>query len=369
MSKFFTILYTFRNRDIYRVRLSLRSLQQQKDSNFMVVFVDYGSDPDYGIAVKKVVDDFDFVTYHYVAHPGLLWNKSKAINYGIYKATTPYVFLADVDVIFHHSFSAVMQQLATPVGFYLFTIGYLPKEINTKEAQKLSFEQRKPTHTGDTFGIGLFPLEALQRVEGLDTFFHFYGSEDADLNARLQQAGYVLKYHKPLLIQHLWHPRYPAKRDTQLTVQPRLSNVQRINQRHLQWHQEIKAILPCGKGIFGNCYVKEDQLILEKPTKTYQLFNISAHVIHFLEVVLPALQGEVVHFVCKEDSYSHSLKYQVKQFLGKHTQPYLSMKQVNDLVLQQIVFYYRNCNYSYAVSQDLKEICFTVDLSKQLSNV
>jgi hypothetical protein len=59
----------------------------------------------------------------------------------------------------------------------------------------------------------------------------------------------------------------------------------------------------------------------------------------------------------------------VKEFLGRHTQPYLSMKQVNDLMLQHIIFRYRHCNYSFAVSEDLKEIRFTVDLSKQLSDV
>jgi glycosyltransferase involved in cell wall biosynthesis len=364
-----TIIYAYRNRDVARVNASLVSLQLQTQQNFNVVFVDYGSEETHAKEVQQVVSSFGFAAYYYAAHPGLLWNKSKALNYGIAKATTPYVFLADVDVVFHPSLTAVMQQLTTPVGFYLFTIGYLPKEFNTKEVQKLPFEQRKPTHTGDTFGIGLFPLEALRKVEGLDTFFHFYGSEDADLNARLQQAGYALKYHKPLLIQHLWHARYPVKKDKQLTVQPRLTNVQRINQRHLLWHQEIKNVLPSGEGRYGACYSKEDQHILKKPTKIYQLPNIAADVIHFLEVVLPALQGEVVHFVCEEDSYSHSLKCQVKEFLGRHTQPYLSMKQVNDLMLQHIIFRYRHCNYSFAVSEDLKVIYFTIDLSKNLSDV
>ena len=357
-----TIIYAYRNRDVARVKASLVSLQMQTQQNFNIVFVDYGSEESYAQEVQKVVSGFVFATYYYIAHPGLLWNKSKALNYGIHKATTPYVFLTDVDVVFHPSLTAVIQQLTTPGRFYLFTIGYLPKEINTKEAQQLPFEQRKPTHTGDTFGIGLFPLEALHKVEGLDTFFHFYGSEDADVNTRLQQAGYTLTRHKPLLIQHLWHPRYPVKKDNKLTVQPRLTNVQRINQRHFLRNREKGIIKPSRQDTLGNVISKEESDLLQKPTKTIKIYNILAHVEHFLGEELPSYIGEIIKVEFIEDPYYHTLKHKLKKLLGKQTQPYCSMKEVNDMVLKEIVYNYRDANYSFEISNDFKAIIFKIQL-------
>ncbi|CAM4097178.1 glycosyltransferase family 2 protein [Gillisia limnaea] len=355
-----SIIYPYRNRNVARVKASLVSLQEQTQQNFEVVFVDYGSEESYAQEVKIMVSGFGFATYYYVGNPGLLWNKSKALNYGILKVTTAYVFFTDVDVVFHPSLTAVMQQLATPVGFYLFTIGYLPKEINTKEAGQFSFEQRKPTHTGDTFGIGLFPLEALQKVEGLDTFFHFYGSEDADLNARLQQAGYALKYHKPLLIKHLWHPRYPVKKDNQLTVLPRLTNVQRINQRHFLRNREKGVIKPSRQDTMGKVISKEESDLLQKPTKIVKVNNILSHVEHFLGEELPSYTGEIIKVEFVEDPYFHTLKHKLKKLLGKQTQPYCSLKEVNDRMLKEIVFNYRDANYSFEISENLKSIIFCI---------
>ena len=64
-----------------------------------------------------------------------------------------------------------------------------------------------------------------------------------------------------------------------------------------------------------------------------------------------------------EDTYYNSVKYKIKQLLGKQTQPYFSMKEINDLVLKSILFRYRDYNYSYAISKDFKQIRFIIDLS------
>ncbi|MBA3986588.1 MAG: glycosyltransferase [Flavobacteriales bacterium] len=194
------------------MRLSLQSLQQQTAQGFEVVFVDYGSDNEYAAQVKEVVESFDFATYHYIAHPGLLWNKSKALNYGIRQAKYDYILINDADVILHPMAMEKFQYPCTPETFNLFKIGYLPESTSLEQVAATPFENLKPGHTGDTFGIGLFSKAGLETVHGLDEFFHFYGSEDEDLNARLQQAGYALQREKELLFLHLWHPRYPKKK-------------------------------------------------------------------------------------------------------------------------------------------------------------
>ncbi|MCB0447736.1 MAG: glycosyltransferase, partial [Gelidibacter sp.] len=240
----FTIIYAFRNRDAKRVQLSLMSLEQQQFQNFKVLFIDYGSQLAYSEAVKNVVEQFSFATYHYVAHEGLLWNKSKAINYGIKLTETPYIITADVDVLFAPHFAETVVKHIEPHGFLLFKIGYLSETDTKQQLSALNFTSIATTHIGDTFGIGLFSKLALETVGGLDEFFHFYGSEDEDLNVRLQMAGFTLKRCNELMLYHQWHARYPQKNNRKLQVQPRLTNVLRLNQRQFLWHTYHKITHP-----------------------------------------------------------------------------------------------------------------------------
>ncbi|WP_298556309.1 galactosyltransferase-related protein [uncultured Algibacter sp.] len=361
MNPAYTILFAYRNRDPNRVKLSLLSLKKQKRINFEVVFIDYGSTLDYSKNISEVVGNFEFSTYCYIGHKGLLWNKSKALNYGITKSKTDTIFIADVDVLVAPSFSVVIESLIKPNQFSLFKIGYLPESISSDTIEKSSFEELKPKHYGDTFGIGLFPKKALEKVNGLDEFFHFYGSEDEDLNFRLTTAGYNMNRCESNLLLHQWHERYPQKAKEELTITPRLSNIQRINQRHFLRHKENQEFT-LGEVENRKYYTKSDFEILKNPSKIIEIDNIEAKVIHVLNYELRTIKGDIAQIVFKESTYYNSSKYKVKSVLNKQSQPYLSMKQVNDLVLQKVLFDYRNHNYIYEVSKDLKIIEFTIDL-------
>jgi len=359
-----TILFAYRNRDVARIKLSLQSLKEQTNQNFTVCFVDYGSDAKYSKLIEAIVSEFDFVNYVYVGHSGLLWNKSKALNYGIKNTTTKYIITADVDVLFTSNFIEKVQSLKQHNSFTLFKIGYLSKQISEQQQKSLNLKHIKTSHIGDTFGIGLYPKAVLEKVGGLDEFFHFYGSEDEDLNMRVQLAGSKLSRCDEVLLYHQWHPRYPQKKDNKLTIQPRLTNVLRLNQRHFIQNRNKSISHPNHKN-WGNCYQKEDVKRLENPNEVVKLNNIAANVVHFLEEELPKQYKGVTKIIFKKNAYYNSLKYKAKQFLGKQTQPYLSMKEVNDLVLKTIVFNYRNYNYSYSISTDLETIQLVIDLDLQ----
>ncbi|WP_339895262.1 glycosyltransferase [uncultured Algibacter sp.] len=361
MTNTFTILYAYRNRDPNRVRLSLLSLKKQKHINFDVVFVDYGSTAKYAENIKEVVETFDFATYHYIGHKGLLWNKSKALNYGITKAKTGAIFISDVDVLVAPDFSEIIDSLVSLNEFTLFKIGYLPESVTSKAIENSSFKALKPKHYGDTFGVGLFPKVALKKVGGLDEFFHFYGSEDEDLNFRLEAAGYKTNRCEANLLLHQWHERYPQKAQENLTVMPRLSNIQRLNQRHFLRHKETQKFV-LDKVESRKYYLHSDYEILKNPSETLEIDNVEAKVIHVLNYELPLFENAIVKIIIKEAAFYGSSKYRLKTALNKQTQPYLSMKEVNDLILQKILFNYRNHNYVYQVFEDLKTIEFTIDL-------
>lgn len=361
MTNSFTILYAYRNRDPNRVRLSLLSLKKQKHINFDVVFVDYGSTANYSEAINEVVETFEFATYHYIGHKGLLWNKSKALNYGITKAKTDVVFIADVDVLVAPDFLEIIESLISPNQFTLFKIGYLPESVTSKDIENSEFKALKPKHYGDTFGVGLFPKAALAKVGGLDEFFHFYGSEDEDLNFRLEAAGYKMNRCETNLLLHQWHERYPQKNQERLTVKPRLSNIQRINQRHFLRHKETQKFALDEVESRKN-YLHSDYEILKNPSETLEIDNVEARVIHVLNYELPLFKNDIVKIIVKQSAFYGSSKYKLKTALNKQTQPYLSMKEVNDLILQKILFNFRNYNYAYKVFEDLKTIEFTIDL-------
>lgn len=358
-----SIIFAYRNRDISRVRASLESLQKQTYKGFKVVFVDYGSRLENSKEIKMLVEAYSFANYYYIAHTGLLWNKSKALNFGIKASQSEYVFLADVDVIFNPVFLEKLQTLRQTNRFSLFKIGYLSKHISQQQIHQFDFKNITTSHIGNTFGIGLFPKSKLFEVRGLDEFFHFYSSEDEDLNSRLKAIGVNTHVEETLMMYHLWHPRYPKKKDSVLTLEPRLSDVMRINQYHYLYNKRLSISNPNNKA-WGECYFNTDLNELGHPQSTILLDNQKAAVLHFLNEELPCMHNTTVKVIFSESEYYNSLKYKVKKVLGKQTLPYLSLKEINDLILKIIVFRYRDYNYSYSVSKDLKTIHFCINLNK-----
>ena len=120
-----SILYANRNREPERIERSLSSLKRQTLQNFEVIFVDYGSAREITQQLETSLNQFSFVKYHVLPVRHLLWNKSKALNYGILHAENPYIFIADVDIIFHPQAMKYLDKLCEHQKFHLFSLGYL----------------------------------------------------------------------------------------------------------------------------------------------------------------------------------------------------------------------------------------------------
>lgn len=360
MEKRFSIVYANRNRDPERIRSSFESLEKQAgDTIFEVLFVDYGSESELIPEYQKTAIDFPFVMAHFLNVPQVLWNKSKALNYGIRRAAGEYIFIADVDLIFHPESLSLFKQLAALDKFFLFKLGYLSKEESEKLKENYFFEELRPSRYGRVNGMILAGKKALQEVDGLDEFFHFYGAEDEDLFARLENAGYKRESVDAEYFYHNWHLSFSGSEDELLTGNPRVKNIMRLNQRHFQRNRELGMIKPSQA---GEIFSPERSVLLKDATKSFQVKNIKAHVEHFLRVELPSLKGEVIKVEFVEDPYFNSLKHKIKKLLGKQTQPYISMKEVNDMLLKEIVFQYRDLNYSFKVEDDRKRITFCIEL-------
>lgn len=362
MNKLITIIFAYRNRDLERIEISLESLNNQTSKKFDVIFVDYGSSNVFSKPLQELVSSYPFVKYEYVGHEGLLWNKSKAFNYGIRKTETPYILTADVDLIFSPETITLLEKQAQPSSFTLFKYGYLSKKNSQSILKDTPFNTLKPDHYGDVNGVGLYPKNALEEIRGFDEFYHFYGSEDEDLFERLINAGFEKKFEVETLFLHQWHPRYPDGNEKKLERIPRLSNARRINQQHLIRCQNDKKTIPFQQENWGVCFSHEDLRILDTPGLHFRVSNLASSVLYFLNEHLVSCQGEIVAVDFEEDANYLSLKNKIRKIVGKKQQKFLQMKEINDLVLQKIIFTYRHNNYSFRISKDLKIISLTIDL-------
>lgn len=361
-NKLVTILYAYRNRDAKRVFNSLQSLVSQTNHNFEVLFIDYGSETHFSSSVKKVIDNFHFANYYYVGHPGLLWNKSKALNFGIKRAKTEFIFIADVDLLFHQNTIQLFRDIATIDKAFIFKLSYLDEKCTKNIDMLFNFKELNIKHTGNVNGMVLVSRQALFKVQGLDEFFHFYGSEDVDLFQRLEKSGQTLQLRDELYFKHQWHVIYNSYNDKLFSKEPRLYNIKRINQEHYFYNKSSNYTVPVNNPTWGEIIDKKNYDLLHEPTQVYKLPNIHALIWHFIEIKLPNMKNEVVKVSVYEDNYFQSFKYRLKKIMNKQTQPYITLKEVNDLLLNKIIYTYKNYNYSYKIDDDLKQITFTIEL-------
>jgi len=357
-----TIVYAYRNREVTRIKTSLDSLQSQNNMDFKVVFVDYGSKPELAFQIKELVESYAFANYYYVPAYFLIWNKSKALNYGIIKSSTSYVFIADVDLIFSTRTIEFLQSIVHTNKAYLFKLGYLDKKTSMQLSKPYQFENLEPKHFGTINGMLLVSKEAMEKIMGYDTFFHFYGSEDVDLYNRLSNAGYEIIYKDETYFFHNWHTIFNSYNDKKMSITPLLYNIKRINQEHYFNNKKNKLVVPNRQCAFGEVVTRKNQNLLKKPTKTIKIKNIHSQVHHFFNEELKTYKNEIICVTVEEDINYKSLKYLLKKIFKKQTQPFVSMKTINDIILMRILYNYRDFNYSYQIDKNLKKITFTIKL-------
>ncbi len=357
-----TIIYAFRDRDLDRVLLSLQSLKLQEEQNFNVIFVDYGSDLLTANNTKNLVESFQFATYYYIAHPGLLWNKSKALNFAIKKTSTEYIFVADVDIVFHPKASALFDNIASYNKAFLFRLCYISKEASKNiNKDSISFTKIPIKHCGDINGMILVNKTHLENIYGFDEFFHFYGAEDVDLFQRLKNAGVEIINREEMYFKHIWHQIYNSYDDSKLSETPRLFNIKRINQQHFLLHKKQEALTPINQYKWGHIIESKERFDLSNPMLFFKIDAIHEVIVHFFEFELPNYKNQVVCITITKKG-KESIKSFLKKKLKKQVKNYITMKAVNDIILSRIIYTYLHFNYSYKVTSDFNSIEFIIKL-------
>ncbi len=357
----FIIVYTFRNRDVLRVKRTLDSMALQSDKDFEVLFIDYGSTEDVAAEVQKVVARYAFVKYYYLYTQYQPWSKSKALNYALKLVNSSYFFVADIDMIFHFSFLSKVKKLLIedPLKNIFFKVGFLSKSESSQDKEfenyKIQLESNK-----EATGLTVFTTQILKDLCGFDEFYHFWGAEDTDVHVRLKNAGYeVCFYDKEILLLHQWHPSYRSLENKQLTTDLRLTGIVKLNHHHLKDAIGSKRTT-VNKFGYGEIMKKEDFDKLENVKKVVVMVNRKEIIDHFLFHTLRQSTGEIVNYQFVIDPIFATIKYKIKKAIGKNVPHSYTLKEINDRLLLHLITAQPTLKYDYKIAKDLKSISLII---------
>ncbi len=345
-----SIVLTNRDRDLRIVKTSLKSLSLQSDKEFKVFLVDYGSKPDYIQDLKEVIKEFIFVELIICPVYGQLWNKSRAINIALKKCLTPYFLVGDIDLIFHPDFIKNGKELANPREVHYFQYGFLSPEESLKEQD---FDAYKVDFKGsdEVTGTTLFPTEALMSVNGYDEFYHGWGAEDTDIHIRIKNVGLsVIFQDSEILVKHQWHPKaYRSKNSSN----PFHSALERINHSYMNLTDQSKRSKVNIENEWGKLPLETDYEELLQNTSDYK-FVLDTEEIKLSAVLMQLrnFENEIIEISINEIFLKERLKQKVKRLLGKKSKNYLDLQVINDRILEEIVFSYRNNSYQYSFQRE-----------------
>lgn len=263
-----SIILSYRNRDIERLRRCLDSFKKQSFNNYEVVFIDYGSDEIYSSPVKALVSSYSFCRYYYVHSQGLPWNRSHAMNIGIRLAESEYLLLTDIDVIHAGNHLEVLYNSMDKNTSIYSPVYWLKEKFSDYDAilnNRFTIRETDYTFINRATGTShLIRKAILEDIGGYDQFYNFWGVEDRDLASRLQKKGIKEHWldlgHAPLY--HQWHPIvtnlkigfFPDKWWDDMNIYYQL-NIDRIKRNDDNW----------GKLLF-----KEDRPVLNSNRKQFE---------------------------------------------------------------------------------------------------
>ena len=352
------IILTYRNRDLKILKKCLDSLLKQTNKNFKVVLVDYGSIEVYKEKLNQVLKEYDIVTLIRCNTQQQLWCKSRAINIALKQCKTPYVFVGDVDMIYHSGFIDKLNDLKSDTQISYFQVGFLneteSKNDKTFNDYRINFKSNQ-----EATGMTLFSTEALNSVNGYDEFYNGWGAEDTDVHVRLRNAGYKVRFYSDsVLILHQWHPKQYRNKNE---MAPFHGSLEQINHEYLKFSKKnIKTkanlIFPWGM------YNVSDYDALKKSDITYSLTNKESELKAFINNVLLSEKDKVIEVQIASHKEYKSLKQHVKRVLRRKAISFLEMYIINNMLLECIIMNLRDKAYQFYYDSNNQKIHLIIKL-------
>lgn len=352
-----TIVLTNRNRELQTIKNCLDSLVMQSNHEFELFFVDYGSNETYVPHLEKLLLEYPEIKYLNCLVSGQLWNKCRAINIVLQQCKTAYFFVGDIDMLFHSDFISRLHELKNESRVTYFQVGFLSEKETILQKNfdnaSISFTSKK-----EATGMTLYPTQLLKEINGYNEFYHGWGAEDTDVHVRLENLGVEIEfYEKEILLKHQWHPKTYR---TNLSTDPYHFKLERINHSYIlisQTSKQIKANIDQEWGVLPK--KKEYAKLSNTPDFTIEI-EPEVSKVNALLAQLNNFEDKVVSVIVKDVSNNNKIKQLVKRILGEKYLKFLSVKNVNDMLLQEIVLHYRNLPYQYSFNQNEGLIHFKI---------
>lgn len=334
-----TLVLTFRDREISIIEKCLASLFLQSNKEFKIVLVNYGSTKEYSDPLESFLENKE-IEYIKCDVSKQLWNKSKAINIVLKNCTTPYLFVADIDMIFHQGFIHKLHEIKNENKATYFQVGFLDQEETNKNINfpeyKISFNSNE-----EATGMTLYPVSLLKEINGYDEFYHGWGSEDTDVHIRLKNSGKEIEYYdKEILILHQWHPKFYRSPNS---TAPFHSSLEKINSKYLQQAEMLKK----SKANLNNDWGILPKDLNDVSVVKIALSNSSAEILAFFKGNLKEIKNQTIELTISSHPEYKKPKQILKKTIGKKTISFLSFQEINDLLLLEIISNYRNSAYEY----------------------
>ena len=210
-----------RNRSNNRLENCLRALHWQDlpAEQYEVVISDFGSNPEEAKKLQEMADAHGARIVR--TETDEIWNRSKALNYGIRAAQGRFMFCTDVDMIFEPNFLSTLLKVQEEHGEQAFAVCHcrdLPESVPEKPWNCEDYPALKSKAPfREKLGTGACQMalkSAFEDIRGYDEGFKFWGMEDNDMKFRITK-GHGLKLvwiHERTSMLHQWHPSDRGKK-------------------------------------------------------------------------------------------------------------------------------------------------------------
>ena len=255
MDERLTIIIGYRNRELERVGRCLQSLAAQTKKSFRTIFVDYGSTAGIADQVRLIATQYDFCDYIYTETRGLPWNRSQALNIGGRLVQTPSTMFTDVDMIFAPDFVEKLLNIIATGSVYICQPYLLPRRFNDWK-NVVSYVGEYPLANPSALGsCQVMDTSLVQKVQGFDEYYRYWGREDRDLHDRLLSTGVEATWITDKInMFHQWHPASNYR--TPGFIPDGMWG--RMQLHFLQYHDQVKRNGP----EWGKVYHESDRPVL-----------------------------------------------------------------------------------------------------------
>ena len=209
-----TAIVPVRNRGGVRLENCLRSLAwQQLDlaRSLELLVVHIGSDSRHQEDIASLCARYEATLVR--VETDEVWNRSRALNFGIRVAKGDYVFCTDADMVFSPNFvQAILSIHAESAGAMVVSRCYdLPSTIDEVvhdlDGVPRLLDAATIRLTSGTGACQSATRTFFEAVQGYDEAYIYWGAEDNDMITRALGYGLELRWvHQHAIMMHQWHP-------------------------------------------------------------------------------------------------------------------------------------------------------------------